>query len=300
MTAVQVPDVPTTLTTAEGLSDAVVHKDAKIPCPTSTMTHKDAMVPRTTSATVQHRTGAALWKKASSKMHSYHAVTHQVQHRATEKVGFGVAEHALEMIAERTLGNHTVHTTAHVITHTWLSRMAEAARTASCQLRSLGPGRVHCPAPPPPPPPPPLVLRAWSGALESVKIAIPLAGTFLVAHMAHHDLHRARHEQHKRGYCLPTLLFFLATVCDMLDAVAHSVIVVCMLAELVMDPHTLHEYGIGHHFVHEVHHGAMTLAICATVSMVVGEILSVHANAKEPTIREKLLAVAKKGKLKAH
>mmetsp|Transcript_1299 Transcript_1299/g.2761 ORF Transcript_1299/g.2761 Transcript_1299/m.2761 type:complete len:422 (-) Transcript_1299:393-1658(-) len=285
-------------------------------------------------STLRQRNGATLWKKASDKVHTYHAVTHQVQHRATEKVGFGIAEHVLELIGQATLDKHA---TAHVLEHVgeasatvmgdWpLQRTAKsfgtligdwpfdsasaqqsasgalmgdwpaatsaashssaavigdwpAAKDAKHAVQTLAEGLAGTHGAAAPATQMSHAMRAWSGALEAIKLAIPMAGVYLIAHMAHHDLHRVHHEHQKRGYCLTTLLFFIAFVCDALDAIAHAIIVVCMLAEYMVDGHTLHLYHIDHHLVHEVHHAAMNLAICATVTMVLGEILSVHASA---------------------
>ena len=274
------------------------------------------------------RSGAELWKAAQHKVHTYHAVTHQIQHRATEKVGFGVAEHMIELVAEATLEGHAAtHTLAHGHTaakhgarHAAAKHGSHAAAkhsanhaaqgaagnwltNATCAVRELGPKSLSCGAAPLLSP---TALRVWSGCLDALKLAIPLAGTFLISHMAHHDLHRVHHEQHKRGsWAVTTLLFCIALFCDTLDAIAHAVIVVCMLAEYVVDHHTLHEYHLDHHFVHEVHHAAFYLAIGATSSMVLGEFLAVRAEKREPaakpmTMQQKLLAAAKGEAAKAN
>jgi len=244
------------------------------------------------------RSGANLWKKASHQMHAYHAVTHQVQHRTTEKVGFGVAEHLIELVAEVTLeGGHvaehtTAHTTQHATAHAADGVAGSWLNSTACSLRAMGPERLHCGASPLLSP---SALRVWSGALEALKLAIPLAGTFLIAHMAHHDMHRAQHEQHKRGLrSVTTVLFYVAFACDTLDAIAHALIVTCMLAGYLVDHATLHSYHLDHHLIHEVHHAAMGLAVCATASMVLGEILSVRAEQRASKAQPKPLTMAQK------
>ena len=47
----------------------------------------------------QPRSGKQLWQAAKKKYHAYHAVTHEFQHRAQEKVGFGVAEMVLQRVS---------------------------------------------------------------------------------------------------------------------------------------------------------------------------------------------------------
>ena len=149
-------------------------------------------------------------------------------------------------------------------------------------------------------PPLSLAMRAWLGTLSTTKVLLPLAGTALIAHMAHHDYHRAHDEQHKRvGSQQPqlttfaTLLFYVACVCDALDALAHAVIVLLLLAELCLDEETLHHHHLDHHVAHQVHHAGFLFAISATLAMVVGEVMSVRASPAPKSMKEKLLAAAK-------
>ena len=109
---------------------------------------------------------------------------------------------------------------------------------------------------------------------------------------------RAQHEQHKRGLLrLATLLFFVAFVCDALDAVLHVAIVLLLLAPRLLDEETAHRHHLdahgAEHTAHEVHHAALMLALCATAAMVVGEISSARA-APPRTLAHTLLAAAKK------
>ena len=259
------------------------HEKPELVTPTTSQVLRDA-APR------KPRSGAQLWKTAQHKLHAYHAVTHEVQHRGAEKAFFAFAEHGLETVAHATLKTVHVHTAA-AIAHeslSWWQRVGPAAKNVTCRLRELGPAGWHCPVPLPPPPPS-MAMRVWSGSLKAVEVALPVAGTALVAHMAHHDYHRAHKEQHKRGLCLTTLLFYVACACDALDALAHAVIVMVLLAGLVLDEHTLHHHHLDHHFAHEVHHAGMLFAICATLAMVAGEVSSVRATPHQ-TMAQKLLA----------
>ena len=88
--------------------------------------------------------------------------------------------------------------------------------------------------------PPSLASRAWATSLDGVKVTLPCAGTVLVAHMAHHDWHRAQHERHERGWCLATLLFFVAAAFDAADALVHAMVVLLLLAERLCDHEMLH------------------------------------------------------------
>ena len=245
-----------------------------------------------------------MWKSAATKVHVYHAVTHQVQHRGAEKVGFGVAEHVLERVAEATLERISSAAASHgERSVSWLQRATakplKRVQNATCRLRSLGPVGVRCPAPVLAAPPS-AAYRAWVGSLTGVKLLLPVAGTALVAHMAHHDLHRAQHEQHAHGNCVATLLFYVACLCDALDALAHAVLVLLLLAELLVDEETLHHHHLDHHHMHhlqhELHHAGMLFAIGATLTMVVGEVLSVRAGAAMARAVGKIQAI-KRGQM---
>ena len=231
--------------------------------------------------------GAQLWRSAAKKthavhvvheLHKNHAVHHQLQHRASEKLGFGVTEHLLETLIEATIDRHTLvhHHATGAKALGWLAAPRRLARNATCGLRSLGPAAVRCRAQIVAAPPS-LASRAWAASLDGVKIMLPCAGTVLVAHMAHHDWHRAQHERHERGRCLSTLLFVAAAAFDAADALVHAMVVLLMLAERLCDHETLHAHHLDH-LEHELHHSAMLFAVCATVAMVLGEVLSARAS----------------------
>ena len=254
------------------------------------------------------RSGKQLWKTAAHKVHAYHAVTHQVQHRGAEKAGFGVAEHLLERVVEATI--ERVSSGAEIDRSvSWLHRAAakpiKLAQSATCRLRSLGPVGVRCRAPVQVAPPS-VAYRAWAGSLTGVKVLLPVAGTALVAHMAHHDLHRAQHERQMHGYSVATLLFYVACLCDALDAMAHALLVLLLLAELVLDDETLlqhHQLHLDHHHMHhlqhEMHHAGMLCAIGATLAVVVGEVLSVRAGAAVANAVTKIQAIKRGNQVRA-
>jgi len=269
----------------------------EIPTP-STPSTLQALRKKDPAAQAPKRSGKQLWKTAAVKVHAYHAVTHQVQHRGAEKVGFGVAEHVLERVVEATLERVSSGASHGGWSASWLQRAAakpiKMVQTATCRLRSLGPVGVRCPAPVLTAPPS-MAYRAWAGSLTGVKLLLPVAGTALVAHMAHHDLHRAHHEHHARGFCVATLLFYVACLCDALDAVAHALLVLLLLAELVVEEKTLHlvhlDHHEMHHLQHEMHLAGMLFAIGATLAVVVGEVLSVRADAAMTSAVGKIQAI---------
>ena len=166
------------------------------------------------------RRSKELWKKAAKvklgvkvKQHAYHAIKHQVTHRATEKVGMGIAEHAVEFLAEAMLRFSAT------VFHDALE-MHAGGETAHGNLT--------------------LASRVWLAALRGMKLLVPIVGAFLISHVAHDDLHRVQSEREKRGWGASTLLLGLALAGDTLDLLAHVVIVACLLAESVVDHETLH------------------------------------------------------------
>ena len=85
------------------------------------------------------RSGKDLWKTAAVKLHTYHAVTHQVQHRGAEKVGFGGAEHLLERVVEATIDRASTGAAHGARPASWLHRLAASkpiklVQAATCRL----------------------------------------------------------------------------------------------------------------------------------------------------------------------
>ena len=237
--------------------------------------------PKKTAPEPLKRSGRTLCKVAQKKQHAYHLVTHQLQHRACEKVGFGIAEHVLEVLAETVLAHGEAlisHGEAAVNASGKLglrfaqvfSKPLGAAKAAGSWIRR----RLNRNSPE--------VQAAahhagghlasqtgahWAhGLLHGLHIALPLVGTYLLAHMTHHDFHRAKSEWHDRRTLVPTALFALATVCDALDALAHLVIVLGLTV-----------VHIDHHTEHRLHEISMFAALIACDACMSGEAICAAA-----------------------
>ncbi|KAL1525206.1 hypothetical protein AB1Y20_016079 [Prymnesium parvum] len=183
-------------------------------------------------------------EEAAAKMRA--AIMHQVWHRAQEKFSFGMAELTLEHVLEASLERGVGH--IHAVHASW---------------------------------------SVWSlvtGGLHAFKILIPMSGAYLLSRMTHHDLHRAQHELHDDGFTLATLLFFLATIFDALDALTHSLVALLMFAEVVVDHDTLHRLHLDSHFAHELHFVAMVCGIGAIATMVAGEAASMYLSLRKPSV----------------
>ena len=204
--------------------------------------------------------------KVTSKFRVNHNASHQMMHRAQEKIGFGVAESCLLRTSEALAGwmESRAPSTAKKLSgvakvRKWMARVVNrlkgkstlAEAEASAVHAAHGAHGAH---------------GAASGGLFFLPhLALPILGTYLLTHMAHHGLHRAQRERRERGLAITTCLFYVGTLCDALDAVAHVVIVLCM----VMDSGVFN-----HHLEHELHEGAMYVALLACVAMVIGEALA--------------------------
>jgi hypothetical protein len=293
----------------------------------------------------QKQTGKALWAKARAKTKVIRvmAIRHELEHRAKEKVAFGVIERVLarcqQALATYVLGNLGA-ASAHEKARGGVAKVV--AKTKDWVARHV---LRKKPAKMPTPLPPPSSAIAVKAILDSMHVAIPLAGTYLLAHMAHHDWHRARSEWKERRAIVPTSLFFIGAACDALDALAHGALVLYLLlgwATAAMGGqshghgghgghgehgghggHDVDGHGDGHghdHTEHMLHEASMFVAMIACGSMMLGEALSTaedghghdhghghghghdshHAKdgkghaAAEPTLQEKLKALAKK------
>jgi len=229
----------------------------------------DVLTPKTSPT--RKRTGKQLWKTAQRKMHAYHDVVHQLQHRAQEKAAFGLAEAALTRVGAYAASRvqSTVATVKPATVKTWwrgVRRLIGKLKTTVGKLRPRKTAAAAATAP--------LAHHhvahhhaAHRGilghGLHAVHVALPLVGTYLIAHLAHHDLHRARHEWHATRTVVPTALFYLGTLCDIFDALAHALIVLCLV---------LPENGVlNHHVEHDLHTYSMFAALIACVSMMLGE-----------------------------
>ena len=285
--------------------------------------------------TMKKRTGKALWGKARAKTKAIRvvAIRHELEHRAKEKVAFGILERVLarcqQALATYVLGNLGVVAAreksggriAKAVTKTkeWLARRVLRKKPAKSVI-------------PLPPSAPTVAVKA---TLDAMHVAIPLAGTYLLAHMAHHDWHRAKTEWKERKAIVPTSLFFLGAACDALDALAHGALVVYLILSWATTAKTSHangghgsydghSHGHGHghshgddhhhdHTEHMLHEASMYVAMIACASMMLGEAISTaddhghghashhgdhgdghHEGTPRLTLQEKLKAVAKK------
>ena len=230
------------------------------------------------------RTGKQLWKKAKVKLHMYHAVSHEFQHRAQEKVGFAVAEavltrataYAVQAAQEPALTQASVK-----LGKRWWAKARNALQGIGRKLRlrkitaieashAVGHHAHHAAHP----------TGLLGHGLHATHIAMPVLGTYLLAHMAHHDWHRALSEWRQHKLILTTTLFVFAAFWDAIDALAHLVVVLCLVL-----PETAY---FNHHVEHTMHEYSMIAALIACTAMMLGEAIAVrwhghddhHADAK--------------------
>ena len=227
------------------------------------------------SPTTPHKSDAIKrWQKLHNTHKAVHLLNHEVKHefahRAQEKAFFGLANQGLAR-ARNTLvrtakPQHALVETAarsNAIRKWWLG-MVKHTKRALKAVRRVGKKAVPADA----------VAHSAEHALFSlhtlfhaIHVVLPLLGTYLIAHMAHHDLHRAQDEYKSKGaFRLTTSLFFIGFVCDALDALAHFVIVLCL---------TLPESTyLNHHVEHTLHEYSMYAALIAALAMMSGHALS--------------------------
>ena len=214
------------------------------------------------------RSGKKLWSVAKVKLHAYHHVTHEFQHRAQEKAAFGLAELVLSHVTMLTV-HHAVVAKVSAGKKPWWDGVRKLIRMVKRRvMRSPKPAAA-----------PAAAHHASSTALlhhglHAMHWVLPLAGAYLIAHMAHHDYHRARREWSTRRALLATSLFYLGAACDAFDALAHAVIVLCITMPSSWLPWESH----GHHFEHQLHTASMMAALVACASMCAGEALTAMAS----------------------
>lgn len=221
-------------------------------------------------------TKSALQLESHGKLHFHdvvHAAQHQLQHRGSEKLGFAVAEHlvergvetlaerAIEHVAERAV-EHVAERAMEQVAERAMEHMAERAvehvaeRTAEAINERLLESRY-------------VEGRALS-ALRILRVAVPIAGTVLIGHMTHSDVHRAQREWRERRFASSTVLFWLAAACDALDTLAHLVVVASITC-----------VHVDHHALHSVERASVVSAVVATVAMIIAELQSAaHAKRK--------------------
>ena len=234
---------------------------------------------------------ASMRKAVEDNLHTYHDVVHTVQHRAQEKIGFGVANMLLARLGE-TLASHMTVPVATVVKHSSvhakaISRVrkwcAGVRRSLTRRLfgRQSGPHLSNAT----------MVTHATTdgahaahhAALSSplnhvlfgLNVLLPILGVYLLSHMAEEGMHRAQEERRKPGARFTTFLFDLGAFCDALDAVAHVVIALCMIAHhadyhLCLDDHLC----LDHHLEHELHSYSLYVALVACIAMMLGNALA--------------------------
>lgn len=228
------------------------------------------------------------WKAVQRKVHTYHSVTHVVQHRAQEKIGFGVVNVLLIRLSEALASHITVPVP--IVEHgsrptkvvngmrRWLAgirrRLSRSSKASAMSRASEhGAHAAHHAA----------ASSPLNRVLFTLHVLMPLLGTYLLSHMAHEGVHRAQQEWRKRNTRLTTALFCLGAFCDALDAAAHALIILCMIVD---------DGVLNHHLEHELHSYSLYVALVACIAMMLGEGLAAgrdnndhHAHAHRPSLR---------------
>ena len=103
-------------------------------------------------------------------------------------------------------------------------------------------------APPPPPPPSSLarVARRMPLVFWALRVVVPAFGVWLLAHLAHHDLDRAKREWRTKRLRSTTLLFCIAALCDACDCLVHAFVCVAHASDVVRPPRGPRGRGAGH------------------------------------------------------
>ena len=85
----------------------------------------------------------------------------------------------------------------------------------------------------------------------------------MLAHLAHHDLDRAKREWRTKRLRSTTLLFIIAALCDACDCLVHAFVAVAHASD-----------AFDHHAVHVAEERGIRLALVGFACAVVGEIAS--------------------------
>lgn len=108
---------------------------------------------------------------------------------------------------------------------------------------------------------------SWEWLLPTIKIIrdlVPVAGTLFVAYMAKQDVKRVKREWDvRRSLLSPVLIFVVAMLGDFVDLAVHAMV--------VAGTFFIH---VDHHVLHSFERMGMIAAIVATLSMIIGEIIS--------------------------
>ena len=217
------------------------------------------------------KSGKQLWAIVQEKLHLYHAATHEFEHRAKEKVSFSLAEKALTATGAIVSARLVTHPEVVEVAPRGLAKVGNWVKKATGKVGDWFKAEIllkktpaaeavaHAAAEHAHPSHP--ILRG----LHGLHILIPLLGAYLIAHMAMHDLQRAKREWHERRALATTALFAVGFACDAFDAVAHVVIALCLIIDAGL---------FDHHLEHELHSLTLNAALVACASMMVGEAIA--------------------------
>ncbi|GLI62676.1 hypothetical protein VaNZ11_005352 [Volvox africanus] len=115
---------------------------------------------------------------------------------------------------------------------------------------------------------PQLLARVGRGAM----VALPAIGALFVAHLAHQDYERMVEERHN-GHLEAFLCFLVAFTFDVLDVLAHIVVVVGLLHQ-----HFQVGLHVPHSVLHSVEGAGIAIAVISTVAAAAAEILAMRRN----------------------
>ena len=209
-----------------------------------------------------------------------HDAEHEAAHRFKEKVGFACLEHAM-LVGENCLSRaadalrlkrlaraREVPRRAGLLARLFRRRVAAPAASAVGGARALyfEPASVDA------------LVSALPGVgfelIKGLRVVVPACGLYLVSHMCHADWRRAGREWAETRRPSTTLLFYLAALCDALDALVHAVVVVAH-ADYCRGGHV-----VSHHALHDLESLGVQLAFAAFCCAVLGEVLSKNTAAR--------------------
>eukprot|EP01026_Neomeris_dumetosa_P055696 TRINITY_DN50725_c0_g1_i4.p2 TRINITY_DN50725_c0_g1~~TRINITY_DN50725_c0_g1_i4.p2 ORF type:complete len:347 (+),score=65.55 TRINITY_DN50725_c0_g1_i4:520-1560(+) len=111
-------------------------------------------------------------------------------------------------------------------------------------------------------------VRAFTRIGRGIAVAIPALGALLVLHLTLQDRQRMRKE-FGQGSFSGGVAFLVAYLMDMLDVLAHVVIIVGLL-----EHHFQIGFVVSHKFLEVAEYGGLMAAVIATLAAVVGELVS--------------------------
>ena len=172
-----------------------------------------------------------------------HDAEHQAKHRVAEKAGFAITEQGLH------------------VGEAFATRLADDV--AAAVPRKSGFFRRGTTQPPPPPSKLARFVKRMPVVFWALRVVVPAFGVWLLAHLAHHDLDRAKREWRTKRLRSTTLLFCVAALCDACDCLIHVFVAVAHASD-----------AFDHHAVHVAEERGIRLALVGFACAVVGEIAS--------------------------